>query len=90
MTIFSLMQLRFKIITFAELRCIMFERLLTTPWEESERSRFMKIISERDKKNDGVIAKLQAQLNEEIEVIGGTYSLLGWKLDCFLGSVEKA
>jgi len=46
----------------------MFERLLTTPIEETDRSKYLLQVSERGKNNAAVIDKLQAQLDAAIEV----------------------
>ena len=46
----------------------MFERLLTTPSEETDRARYLQQVQEREKNNAVVIDKLQGQLDAAIEV----------------------
>ena len=46
----------------------MFERLLTTPAEETDRTHYLKQVSEREKNNAVQIGKLQTQLDAAIEV----------------------
>nr|CAB3256666.1 IQ domain-containing protein D-like [Phallusia mammillata] len=57
-----------KLITnLIELRAIMFERLLTTPVEETDRSKYLLQVSEREKSNETIIDKLQTQLDAAID-----------------------
>ena len=46
----------------------MFERLLTTPSEETDRSRYLQQVTEREKNNAVLIDKLQTQLDAANEV----------------------
>ncbi|XP_062999768.1 dynein regulatory complex protein 10 isoform X2 [Elgaria multicarinata webbii] len=53
--------------SLSELRGFLFEKLLTTPLEEKEKRRFMKEISQRDKKNMEIIAALMEELTAAIQ-----------------------
>lgn len=46
----------------------MFERLLTTPVEETDRAKYLLQVSEREKSNETIIDKLQTQLDAAIDV----------------------
>ena len=47
---------------------MMFERLLTTPSEEADRTKYLQQVAEREKNNAVVIDKLQSQLDTAVEV----------------------
>uniref|UniRef100_F6YJY4 Dynein regulatory complex protein 10 n=1 Tax=Ciona intestinalis TaxID=7719 RepID=F6YJY4_CIOIN len=50
-----------------ELRGILLEKLLTTPAEEIDRTRYLHQVTEREKNNATVIDKLQAQLDTAVD-----------------------
>ena len=50
-----------------ELKDILMGKLLTTPVEEDERVQYLKEISERERYNAGIIAKLETELNSALD-----------------------
>ncbi|XP_030074392.1 dynein regulatory complex protein 10 [Microcaecilia unicolor] len=51
----------------SELRAFLFERLLTSPLEESEKINYLREMNQRDKKNRGIIAALEGELAAAIQ-----------------------
>ena len=50
-----------------ELKDILMGKLLTTPVEQDERAQYLKEISERERYNAGIIAKLETELNAALD-----------------------